>query len=186
MANGCFYIRMTEPMLRVSYGRYFPKTPQFTVMPRAESHNSGIDFSMVYAWKRVFRRGNGMMQTNFDYFRFWPTGECIHHYTHDRLPTHWEADSFDSTSFGFFNTDGTNIVIEIYVPDSYNRYYGLVKSNEIHITRTELKYAAARFTYSDPADKHYIRYHVGQMSRQPDWSPTGMLRRVESAPVRHQ
>ena len=182
MVSGCFYIRMTEPMLRVSHGRYFPKNPKFTVMPSDEHDSTVIDFSAVYAWREVFTRGSGIVQTDFNYFRFWPSGKCILNYTRDRLPTSWEADSFDSASFGFFNMDGTNIVIEIYVPDSYNRYYGVVKSNEIHVTRIDLKYAAASYTYSTTVDEHYIRHYVGAMSRQPDWSPTGMLYRVESPP----
>lgn len=188
MASGCFYIRMTAPMHVLPDGRHFPKKPQFTVMPNQEMPASKLDFSSVYVWKRTWTHAE-QMRANYFYFRFWPTGECIEKVSAEHL----YRDDFEGFtrwgggwSMGFYEVSGSNIVIEIYVPDSYNKLHGVISDNEVHITRIELKYAAARSIRSSTQDIHYIRHYVGEMSLQPDWSPTGMLRRVEFTPAQQQ
>ena len=64
------------------------------------------------------------------------------------------------------------------VPDSYNKYYGVVSSSEIHVLRIDLKYAAANFSHSTSVNKHFMRYPMGDLTAQPDWSPTGMLHKA--------
>jgi len=149
--SGCCYIRWTAPMHIMPDGRCFPKKPQFTVVPSLTSKKSGIDFSSVYASEQVWSY-EGETHTNYYHLRFWPTGECI---AKGGISRYLERDDIEGFSLwgkgwsmGVYNTFGSNIVFEIYVPDSYNRNYGVVSSNEIHVTRVDLKYAAASFTYS--------------------------------------
>ena len=177
----CCYIRWTEPMYRIPDGRHFPKKPQFTVIPSRDAQLSEIDFSSVYVWKREWAY-EGRMYTNYYHLRFWPTGECIEGVNTERLYRD-DIEGFalwgKGWSMGFYGVAGSNILVEIYVPDSYNKLYGVVSSNEIHVTRTDLKYAAANFSHTTSVNKHFIRYPMGQLTAQPDWSPTGMLFRVK-------
>lgn len=175
-------------MYRIPDGRYFPKTPQFTVIPSRDAQLSGIDFSSVYVSERVWLY-EGKLQTNYYHLRFWPTGKCIARGGTDRYLHRDDVEGFSlwgkGWSMGLYEVDGSNAVFEIYVPDSYNKYYGVVSSNEIHVTRIELKYAAANFSHTTSVNKHFIRYPMGKLSAQPDWSPTGMLFRVrEEEPKR--
>lgn len=179
--TGCFYIRMTEPMLRLGQERYFPKNPKFTITPDSSQAASQLAYDSIYVWERVWEHESRSYTNNF-HLRFWPTGECIRFVDTDNQRFMSNPDGFYNGDMGFFNTDGTNIAIEIYVPDSYNRYYGVIHSNKIHILRIDLEYAAADRAHSSRQDRHYIRHIIGDMGSQPDWSPTGMLYKVESLP----
>ena len=165
--SGCLIIRMTAPMHILPDGRCFPKKPQFTVIPNENSSDSGLDFSSLYVSERIWLY-EGKTHTNYYHLRFWPTGECIAKGGIERYLDRYDVDGFslwgEGWSMGFYNVVGSNIVFEIYVPDSYNKDYGVVISNEIHVTRVDLKYAAAKFTYSSPVDDHYVRYPMGQLT----------------------
>ena len=183
-ATGCLCIRMTESMLQVDQDRFFPKRTKFTITPNQPPKASRLSYDSIYVWKRVWEY-ESRWHTNYFHFRFWPTGECIRFVdTTDPMLT-FVGDSFHGGDMGFYKTDGSRIAIEIYVPDSYNRYYGSVYSNEVHISQVDLQYAAAKRAYSSNEDLHFIRHHIGNMVRPPDWSPTGMLK-IAGSPLTNQ
>ena len=161
---------------RLPDGRLFPRHPDFTIIPYYDFQDLQLDFSSIYFWKRIIDVEGYRALTNYHYMRFWPTGECM--YKSAIGQPIFEADSFDSAAMGFYNKSGSNIVFEIYSPQSYYRGFGFITSNEIHITRSELKYTTATFTYSNPEDLRFIRHYVGNLSTQPDWTPTGMIHRA--------
>lgn len=185
MTSGCLLIKMTAPMHILPDGRAFPKKPKFTVMPRPAQSGSLLSYDSVYVYMREWEYEN-RTYTNYFYLRFWPSGECLEKVSTSELSQN-EFDTFtiwgDGYSMGFYNVINSNLVVEIYVPDSYNRLYGVVCSNEIRISRVDLKYAAARFTTSTQVDYHYKRYPNIQLKAQPDWSPTGMLLKAGSKGV---
>lgn len=86
---------------------------------------------------------------------------------------------------GFYNLENGEIALEIYAGGAYNRSFGRVSEEGIHITRTELQYARAKFKYENKVDRFYHRRHLGQMKEQPDWSPTGILHRVANETTSH-
>ena len=178
-ATGCFYIRMTEPMLRLGQDRYFPKKPKFTITPNCPPKTSPLSYDSIYVWQRVWEY-ESRSYTNYFHFRFWPSGECMCFVDTVDPKIAFVGDDFRDGEMGFFRIDGSNIAIGVYVPDSYNRHFGWVSSNEIHITRIDLQYAAAKRAHSSRQDMHFIRHQIGGMVRQPDWSPTGMLFKVDS------
>ena len=164
---------------QLSDGRFFPRHPNFTVTPYYDSQDPELDFSAVYTWERIFGEGT---RTNYFHFRFWSTGECIEIVS---LTPYLNKDEVEGLgdlkkewNMGFFNKSGSSITVETYGPNSYNRSVGFVSSNEIHITLAELKYTAATFTRSTPVDWRFIRHHIGELSVQPDWTPTGMIHRA--------
>ena len=175
---GCTF----PPDRRLPDGRTFPNPPFFTVTPYYDFQAPALDFSSIYTWQRVWFF-EGKSYTNYFHFRFWPTGECIRMVS---LEPYLSVDEVEGLGdfkkewdMGFFNKSGSNIILEIYGPNSYNRRFGFVISNEIHITRTELKYATATHTRSTPVDQRFIRHHIGELSTQPDWTPTGMIHRAK-------
>ena len=186
--SGCCYIRWTEPMYRISDGRFFPKKPQFAVVPSRASQHCGLDYSSIYVWQRLWEY-EGQAHTNYYHVRFWPTGECIAKGSTDKQIHRDDIEDFlwgKGWSMGFYEMNGSNVVFEIYVPDAYNKYYGVVSSNEIHVTQINLKYATAKFSYDSYVDQHYLRYPIGKLNDLPDWSVTGMLHRAVEINIRRQ
>ena len=173
---GCSYFRWANPYHQLSDGRRFPKKPRFIITPINNYQDSIINFSSAYVWENIWTYEEKTYQ-DYNHFLFWPTGECFQKATSSRYlyNDHNFFDNKKGWSMGFYRIKDSNIEIEIYVPHSYNRYFGTISSNEIHITRIDLKYGNARFTYSTPVNEHYFRYNFGKFSYQPDWSPTGIL-----------
>ncbi len=86
---------------------------------------------------------------------------------------------------GFYSFKNGEIAFEIYAGGAYNRSFGRVSKEGIHVSRTELQYARANFKYEDQVCEFYQRQHLGHMEEQPDWSPTGVLHRVFNDNTNH-
>lgn len=185
--SGCAFLRSYTPM---DGGRVYPKPPKFTIVPNLNSPhpNDIIDFNALYS-ERYTWKYEGHIHTNYFHVRFWPTGECIRIVSlHDKLSKDF-CETFKTNSpqwsMGFYSLSGNRIAVEIYAGGAYNRSFGHVSKDGIHISRTELQYAKANFKYENEVDHFYHRIPLGQMTEQPDWSPTGILHRVAYETTSH-
>ena len=170
----------------VSDSRQYPKKPIFTVLPSEPSENGTLlDYSAVYY--RItedfsfsdLQCGNTNSPTiSYNFMRFWPQGH-VYIRVLDHLPSTLEADCFRLADMGFYEVNGTNIIIELYTPHwGYISSYGFIDANEINFFATVRRDGWRQWRY--PQNSRYIKYPIGGMERQPDWTPTGMLANAES------
>ena len=185
--TGCTFLL---PYTKMDGGRLFPKPPKYTIMPDANSFQDvgDIDYDAIYSERYTWSH-EGSIYTNYFHVRFWPAGECLRIASRHECLTKDFCESFKTNSagwsMGFYNLKNGEIAFEIYAGGAYNRSFGRVSKEGIHVSRTELQYARANFKYEDQVCEFYQRQHLGLMKEQPDWSPTGVLHRVFNEKPNH-
>ena len=181
----------------VSESRQYPKKPEYSIIPSSSepppSDNPVIDFQSIYSsCTPGGTYGDHVVSNSYNFLRFWPSGHvylrCL-----DHIPNSVEADSFRSAYMGFYEVDGTNVTIELYIPNiGYIKSKTHISTNSIVCEEDERRVGRRRRRYScvNELKKQYIenpevyltyiKFRVDGMTRLPDWSPTGMLWQAES------
>ncbi|NLB68721.1 MAG: hypothetical protein GX804_03410 [Lentisphaerae bacterium] len=176
--SGCAAIKTywewSSYWMSVSEGRIYPKRPKFSVVPQEPSDSNGLDLDAIYyLWDTWTNRSGGIVK-DCQYMRFWRSGEVYGGFVENRLPTTSDGDSLQGVRMGFYNLADSNLIVEINTPDCYIVSRGVVYTNRLvfyeYINRLPGGYSS-QFNRTNT----FIRLPLSGMSRQPDWSPTGML-----------
>ena len=175
LSAGCALYAMCFERAVFSESRQYPKKPEFSIQSteQTEFSVSSIDFSAVYTKCESHRGQNGKEYNSFNFMRFWPSGH-VYKRVLDHIPNHEEAESFRTAYMGFYQVSGTNLIIELYVPNwGYITSKGYMTENAIYEYEIERRDGRTRERY--PKQYQNIKHHIDGLSRLPDWSPTGML-----------
>ncbi|WP_157468560.1 hypothetical protein [Desulfatibacillum aliphaticivorans] len=123
-------------------GLHWPKHPKFSVSPKLIGDSSPLDFDAVY-FHVTEHRGSDSGAT-YTCFRFWKDGRVLSRFSHE-LPTSEFIEDFTTGRIGYYELNGSTIIVETFVPDSgvvnwgYFRREGTIEGDEIVFYRSEMR-----------------------------------------------
>jgi hypothetical protein len=159
---------------RISESRIYPHRPVFSVAPKTiyAPEKSIIDFSAIYVWHNQFTNRAGQAVESYEFQRVWPDGQMYGKGISHTFPTIKDVESFEHAILGFYELDGTNIVMETFFPELYVKTFGIVSKDELHVYKAINRYSGP--IYVDEVSVVYKRHPIEGLTRKPDWTMTGM------------
>ena len=150
--------------------RGFPKRPNFSIHPKEQPQDNGLDFNAVYCRKGFHDLPGGRRVVSYNFMRFWPSGH-VYIRPIEGIPSLEDAESFYRAYVGFYEMDGEKITLELYSSHwGYLKSWGTVSQDSIHIHVTEQRNEAGKYFGKNKMNKEYFKHPVDGLSREPDWS----------------
>lgn len=185
LSAGCALYAMCFEWEVVSESRQYPKKPDFSIAPQPVQKGALVDFSAVYYnCIPAMQYADRVLGESYNFIRFWPSGH-VYIRVSDHMPEDAEVDDFHSAYMGFYELDGTNLIMELFVRRwGYIKSSGYINNEGIYFYEVERRDGKTRERH--PKQDRYIKHHIDGLSRLPDWSPTGMLQRATWAHEEHE
>ncbi|PIE70949.1 MAG: hypothetical protein CSA22_06005 [Deltaproteobacteria bacterium] len=164
---GCFYWTDIE----LPDGRHIPKKFNFSIAPATDDiiESTLIDYNAIYYVKHNDLI-SGLDQESYSYYRFWPNGRVMEKLS-NILPSQDDAEDFSNAEIGYFKIDGTELVIELFIPDTtiMNWGYILIFANIIDGKIVFNKTVSQNKVSTGMDGITYKPLKFDKLSREPDW-----------------